>query len=673
MAIELDFYLPSVPGTVDGSGVLANQSITGEDMVFEFAGDDDVWVLIDGELVLDIGGIHGVEAGSIDFSTGDVYVDGVLTGNVKNLAAGSHTLTMYYLERGSSMSNFKLRFNLSTRYSMTLRKEDTLTAGLLNGAQFAVYTDAGCTRPAELWVSRESHELGDPPINVFTVLNGAANMWGFAAGNTYYIKEIRGPDNLGGVAANGIIRMALNNHGLPDYEVIPDENGNLTVGYTVHGYKINEDTQEAFIVVTNTDAEAVEPTEVYVEKKWDDSENHSYDSVTVYLLANGTRIQSVLLSEANNWKHTWVNLPKTDGEGNEVIYTVREATVPGYVGDVEEIDPPASGGGSGSGGSGGGGTSVSGFTDGKTYNLQTRFGYIGASDNKLQLVSDSATAQASSSTQWVAAVHSDGTVTLTNKLGQTLYYDNYKFVVSSSPGTHSRLGFSGGKLFCYIDHGGWSETQFMVDDDNVPSNIQYNNTFYTTNDSNRALTLTPILLGAADPEPEPDPPDGDSDGSYFRITNIPAGDATVSLTVKKLWELGGLGNETLYEELSIQMRLLANGEDAGITGTLALRNGWTHTFEELPKFDSEGNEIQYTVEEVNLSEEWHVVYGPVTSVGGSETQYETTVTNVYHAGVELPSTGGIGPYGYIMLGALIIFGALGWYCRQRRKCEGREC
>jgi len=665
MDLEMEFYLPSVPGTVDSNGILANQSITGEDMVFEFSGDDDVWVFVDGQLVLDIGGIHGVESGSIDFSTGDVIVDGVPAGNVRNLSAGSHTLTMYYLERGSSMSNFKLRFNLSTRYSMTMRKEDTLTAHLLNGAQFAVYTDAACTKPAELWISKEAHDRGDSAMNVFTVMGGEADMWGFAAGNTYYIKEIRGPDTIGGVMAKGIIRVTLNNEGLPDYEVMPDENGNLTVGFTVHGYKVNEDTQEAFLVVTNTDASQSEPTEVYVEKKWDDSENHSNDAVTVYLLANGNRIQSVILSEANGWRHTWTNLPKTDAAGNKVIYTVREATVPGYVGEVERIDAPSSGGSSGSGG----GTSVSGFTNGKTYLLQTRFGYIGASANVLQLIANQSEAQALGRAQWVATVHSDGTVTLVNKAGHTLFYDNYAFKAAISSGTYNRLGFSGGKLYCYIDHGGWSETQFLVDNDNVPSNVQYNNVFYSTNDSNQALTITPILLGA----PEPTPPPSTSEGAdFFRITNVPAGDATISLRVIKQWDLGDMGDETLYEELTVAMRLLANGEDAGIVGTLSLRNGWTYTFEDLPKFDISGNEIVYTVEE-EIPIEWHVKYGAVLPVWGSETEYETTVTNVYHMGVELPSTGGVGPYGYITLGALIIIGALGWYCGQRRKSEGREC
>lgn len=662
MSMEMEFYLPSVPGTVDGEGTLANQSITGDDMVFEFSGDDDVWVLIDGKLVLDIGGIHGVESGSIDFSTGDVVVDGVKTGTVTDLSSGSHTLTMYYLERGSSMSNFKLRFNLSTRYSMNLRKEDTLTAHLLNGAQFAVYTDEACTHPAELWNSRDAHERGEPSTNIFTVDDGVAAMWGFAAGNTYYLEEIRGPDALDGVPANGIIRMRLNNQGLPDYEILPNSNEDLTVGYTVHGYKVNEDTQEAYLVITNTDADESEPTEVYAEKVWEDHADHSSDSVTVYLLANGIRIQSVTLNDANNWKHTWVNLPKVDADGNEVAYTVREATVPGYVGKVEEISTP-SGGGTASGGA----AATDGFTNGQTYLLYTRFGYIGASDNKLLLESSQTNAQSSSNTQWIANVHSDGTVTLTNKAGQTLYYDNYAFRASSAAGNYKNLSFSDGKLFCFIDHGGWNETLYPIDNENVASNVTYNGVFYTTNTSAQALSITPQLLG----DDEPELPSGD--GKFYRITNSPAGDAAISLQVKKMWDMGSLGDPSLYEELSVQMKLLADGEDAGLVGTLNLRNGWSYTFESLPKYNSSGHEIAYTVEEINLPDGWHVEYGPVTSIEDSKTAYETTVTNIYHMTVELPTTGGIGPYGYIMPGVLIMLGSLGWYYGQRRKCERREC
>lgn len=679
MTMEMDFYLPAVPGTVDSEGVLANQSINGKDMVFEFSGDDDVWVLIDGKLVLDIGGIHGVEAGSIDFSTGDVIVDGVKTGTVTDLSAGSHTLTMYYLERGSSMSNFKLRFNLSTRYSMTLRKEDTLTAQLLNGAQFAVYTNEECSHPAELWSSKDAHDRGDPATNIFTVENGVATMWGFAAGNTYYFEEIRGPDALNGMMANGIIRMRLNNQGLPDYEILANADGDLTVGYMVHGFKVNEDTQEAYLVITNTDAVESEPTEVYVEKVWADTKDHSGDSITAYLSANGIRIQAVTLNEENDWKHTWVNLPKTDADGKEITYTVREATVPGYVGEVEAIPPPASDGGSSSGGnsgsSSGGVTSVNGFTNGQTYLLHTAYGYIGASGNQILLENSESAAQNSNTTQWVAAVNSDGTVTLTNKAGQTLYWDSYTFRASSSPGTNKNMKYADGKLYCPVTFNWGTENQYPIDDGNVVSNVTYNGVFYNTNNSAQALTITPQQLGGSEPDPEPEPePDPPSeDGKFYRITNTPAGEATVSLTVKKQWDPGNLGSVSDYEELSVQMRLLADGEDAGLTGTLNLRNGWTYTFEDLPKFDSGGDEIDYTVEEINLPSQWRPEYGPVTSVGGSETAYETTVTNVFRETVELPSTGSFGRNGYTMLGLLIMLGGLGWYCGQRRKCERREC
>ena len=665
MALEMEFYLPSVPGTVDSEGTLANQSIVGEDMVFEFSGDDDVWVLIDGKLVLDIGGIHLIKSGSIDFSTGKVIVEGEQTGSVTYLKPGAHTLTMYYLERGASMSNFRLRFNLSTRYSMTLRKEDTLTAQLLNGAQFAVYTDEACTEQyaAELWDSKAAHERGEDPTNVFTVKNGKAEMWGLAAGNTYYLVEIRGPDTMQGVPAKGIIRMRLNNQGLPDYEVMPDH-GNLTVGYMVHGYKVNEDLQEAYLTITNTDAIDSEPVEISVEKVWNDTENHRGDSITVHLVANGARIQSVTLNEENDWKHIWTNLPSADRNGEEVTYTVQEATFPGYISAVTGL----SAGGAGSAGD----TVVDAnkFENGKTYLLYTKYGYIGAADNKLVLEGNQDTAREDNRYLWMAVVHSDGTITLTNKSGQTMYWDNYMLRASSSPGANKKLYYTDGTIQHLIS--AWNQWQYPGDSTNVPNNVTYNFGIYTTN-SGAALPIVPQTLAVTKP-PAPDSgQDGEEPVRNFRITNTPVGDATVSLRVNKVWDVGNLGTEEDYEETGVRMELQANGRDAGLSGTLNLRNGWSYTFQDLPMFDSQGNEIAYTVREAEVNAYWRVEYGPVTLVSGSNNAYETTVTNVYRATVQLPSTGSSGPYGYRILGLSIMLGGLGWYCRQKRKDERREC
>lgn len=660
MALEMDFYLASRPGIQDEDGTWANQSITGEDMVFEFSGDDDVWVLIDGELILDIGGIHGEEPGTIDFSTGVVTVDGVKSDDysekLKEISSGEHTLTMYYLERGASMSNFKLRFNLTTRYGMSLRKEDTLTAQLLNGAQFAVYTDEACTEEyaASLWTSKASHDRGDASTNVFTVRNGSAEMWGLAAGNTYYLVEVLGPESMQGVPAQGVIRMRLNNQGTPDYKVLPDGAGHLTVGYTVHGYKVNEELQEAYLTITNTEATDSKPTEVTVEKIWNDSENHSGDSVTAYLVANGVRIQSVTLNEANDWKHTWVNLPTVDRNDNPVIYRVQESTFPGYVSTV--TDKNAASGGSTV-------VDASGFENGKSYLLYTNQGYIGAagSGQTVSLNSDTQAVMHNKNFLWTVGVNSNGTITLTNQNGLDLFYDSKSSTYQvKADAVNVNLTYSAGKLYYIVQSGYW-RTYYL-------GGLNSRNYFSAPTNVNSALTITPQTVVALPPASVPET-DGEEPIRDFNIINTPVGDAVVSLKVNKVWELGNLGSASDYEEASVRMTLLANGKDSGLSCTLSLRNGWSYTFTDLPMFDSSGNEIAYTVREEDLDPAWRAEYGPIT---GSQPAYETTVTNVHRETVMLPSTGSFGRQGYVMLGLLIMIGGLSWYSRERRREERRD-
>lgn len=116
--------------------------IKGNNMVFEFSGDDDVWVYIDGVLVLDIGGIHNVVSGSINFADGTVTFGNNNT-DLKTLFKNAngegdfvsgksifkdytaHTINFYYLERGKGDSNCKLKFNLPTvpKKSVTVEKQ----------------------------------------------------------------------------------------------------------------------------------------------------------------------------------------------------------------------------------------------------------------------------------------------------------------------------------------------------------------------------------------------------------------------------------------------------------------------------------------------------------------------------------------------------------------------
>ena len=159
-----------IPFTLTEDGTVLDKNNKEQSIKFYFSGDDDVWVFIDGQLVLDIGGAHGKAAGIIDFDqrgtnknkvtayvskvkynnvtkkeygAGDttekktiVYTGNDLKGekynptnyyysntvDIPNLSTGQHTLTMYYMERGMWESNMAVAFNFPDNNELQVQK-----------------------------------------------------------------------------------------------------------------------------------------------------------------------------------------------------------------------------------------------------------------------------------------------------------------------------------------------------------------------------------------------------------------------------------------------------------------------------------------------------------------------------------------------------------------------
>ena len=188
MSMEVPFVIPV-------GGQIVNKA-TGQssDMIFDFSGDDDVWVYIDGKLALDLGGAHQPVGGSINFRTGAVttnadplgadgntvthyningsgtYAPNLTTGAGNlgiSLAAGTaHTMSIFYLERYAGESNLHMRFNIQAipKDTVSVSKVVTDTAG--NPIPAATYGDI--QYPYKLYVTDQggSEHLYTGPYTV---------------------------------------------------------------------------------------------------------------------------------------------------------------------------------------------------------------------------------------------------------------------------------------------------------------------------------------------------------------------------------------------------------------------------------------------------------------------------------------------------------------------------
>ena len=141
---DIDYAMPNANGVVNN-----------EEMQFNFTGDDDMWIYIDGHLVLDLGGSHAMASGSINLATMKVtYSTGYYNATYDNVAdknsascayheaeefaigndvkkilkdtTRTHKMTIFYMERGLFDSNLSFNFFLPQTNSLTVeQKTDT--------------------------------------------------------------------------------------------------------------------------------------------------------------------------------------------------------------------------------------------------------------------------------------------------------------------------------------------------------------------------------------------------------------------------------------------------------------------------------------------------------------------------------------------------------------------
>ena len=168
-----------------------------KDVTFEFQGDDDCWIFIDGQMVLDMGGVHDAVRGTINFATntwsiyrndgsGNFTLDtSIQNNNVQNnfrlstTEDGTHTLTVLYFERGLYESNLKLTFNFPQQNTLRVTKEvdtsgvnELFADAMENLGSFEIELQTMATSGIPLDVKNSAGYVETQSLNLYTPTDG---------------------------------------------------------------------------------------------------------------------------------------------------------------------------------------------------------------------------------------------------------------------------------------------------------------------------------------------------------------------------------------------------------------------------------------------------------------------------------------------------------------------
>lgn len=286
MNLGAEFYMPE-----DGK-------VNNQDMVFDFTGDDDVWVFIDGVLVLDLGGIHQALDGSINFATGEITYDtnpyyGQPARTISQAFADAgkmwdstpyknHHLSFFYLERGDGGSNCKIRFNLPVKPSKAIDIEKETLGAIEENKQFQFQLFVGGSLTPyqgkysvyDAYTNQFLFDKQTSNNNVITLARGQfarVQSDNFTDGTMYKVRELNSSDYT--VSANG---SPMTQQGSGDSAYA--ETGLFTVSETSH------------VTIVNSN---VKPSNNKSIVKTDGGDGDQY---TLYLTASGDSTSSTVIT-----------------------------------------------------------------------------------------------------------------------------------------------------------------------------------------------------------------------------------------------------------------------------------------------------------------------------------------------------------------------------------------
>ncbi|MGN4626210.1 Cna B-type domain-containing protein, partial [Bacillus cereus group sp. MYBK228-1] len=380
--------------------------------------------------------------------------------------------------------------------------------------------------------------------------------------------------------------------------------------------------------ITNT--KVVQTTNVSGTKKWEDYNNKFNTrpgSITVKLLQNGTEFQTkeVKADKDGNWSFDFKDLPKYDGEGNEIQYTVNEVKVDGYETKVEGTTITNTYKNTDK-------TEVNGKKVWEDYNnkFNTRPESIKVELHQDNKVIQDATVKADEKGNWnfsfkdlpkydekgneikytVSEVKVDGYetkvdgTTITNTYKNTdktevngkKVWEDYNNKFNTRPGSITVKLLQNGTEFQTKEVKADKDGNWSFDFKDLPK--------YDEKGNEIKYTVNEVKVDGYETKVE-----------GTTITNTYKNTDKTEVSGKKVWEDYNNKFNTRPESITVQLHQ-DNKVIQDATVKADEKGNWNFSFKDLPKYDEKGNEIKYTVSEVKVD-------GYETKVDG------TTITNTY--------------------------------------------